>query len=120
MANNQKLRPVRLDQFKAQLDDVGVSDLLPIDLGKDQPNVYMRLGVAFDRDDQDDFMRRMRESTTPDEAALVMLDYNPDEDAEAALERVKEAGYTSDTLAALFASATADLQERLGNLRPRR
>jgi hypothetical protein len=116
---NQKLRPVRLDQFKEQLDDVGAGDLLPVNLAKDE-TVYIRLGFSLERDDQDEFLDRIQSSKTPDEAALVMLDYNPDEDAETALKRVHAAGHTSGTLMALFGSATADLRERVGNLRPRR
>ena len=120
MSKNVRLRPVRLDQFTEQLEEIGVSDLLPVELGENQPPVKLRLGVTYNRDDHADFMRRLKDAAGAREAALVMLDYNPDEDAEDALARVEAAGYTPDQLGFLFAAETSALQERLGNVRPRR
>lgn len=129
MAKNPKSRAIRFDQFSEQLEEVGVSNLQEVQMAKDV-SVYIRLGNSIDQGDADEFQARIRSSETSEDVAKVVLDYYPattdpdeydeGERGEAQWQTFTEHGGTADRLAALFSSATADQQERLGKLRPRR
>lgn len=119
MANDKKLRPIRFDQFKKQLEELGIADLQEVQMGPDA-KIFMRLGSGIDRDDDDEFIDRLRAADTSKDAAMVVLDYYPEATAEEQWQIFEEAGGTADQLATLYGSATVDQQERLGKLRPRR
>lgn len=112
-------RPIRLDQFKEQLEEVGIGNLQEIQLSKTE-SVWIRLGNNINQDDAEEFLDRVRAASDSKEAALVVLDYYPHASAEEQWEKYSAAGGTADELAAIWASATADQQETLGKLRPKR
>ncbi|MBM6622672.1 hypothetical protein JTF08_13735 [Micrococcaceae bacterium RIT802] len=119
MAKQPIRRPIRFDQFNKQLDDVGVGNLQEVQLSKDE-SIWIRLGNSIDQDDAEEFQARMRNAADSEEVALVVLDYYDGATAEEQWELFKSKGGTADRLAALFASATAQQQEDLGKLRPKR
>lgn len=119
MAKPQKNRPIRFDQFKKQLSESGIDELQEIELAQDEV-VYIRLGVGIDVEATQEFMERVREAETEDEACLEILRHHPGHDAQEQLDRVKAAGYTGAELIALWGAATADMRDRMGKLRPKR
>lgn len=119
MAKPQKRRPIRMDQFVKQLDEVGVTDLQAVELNQDT-TVYMLLGVGVDVEKVMGLRDRVQTAETSDEAAEAILDYHPERSGEEQLAMVKEAGWTSDQIVALQGAATADMRDEMGKLRPKR
>ncbi|RZU61738.1 hypothetical protein [Zhihengliuella halotolerans] len=114
-----RARVIRFDQFEQQLEETGIGNLQEVQLSKDE-SIWIRLNIGFDQDDLDEFQRRLRDCDESRDAALVILDYKDGVTAEEQLEKFENHGGTPDKLAALFASATAQKQEDLGKIRPRR
>lgn len=119
MAKNERMRPIRFDQFKKQLEEVGIGNLQEVNLTKTD-SIWIRLGNTIDEPDGDEFMDRLRGAADSTEAAMVVLDYYPDATAEEQWELFEANEGTADQLAALWQAATMDQRERLGELRPRR
>lgn len=129
MAKNERLRPIRFDQFEKQLEEVGINNVQEVQMTK-EVSVYIRLGNSIDAEDTDDFELRMADAGDSEEVAKIVLDYYPettDPDEFEPLERgekqweiFKEHGGTADKMAALWAASTAEQRERLGKLRPKR
>lgn len=119
MAKNNGLRPIRFDQFKDQLEEVGIGNLQEVMLTKDE-SIWIRLGNSIDEEDADEFQARLRGAANSEECALIVLDYYPKATAEEQYALFKSHGGTADKLATLYGAATIDQQERLGKLRPRR
>lgn len=119
MAKQARMRPIRFDQFKEQLEEVGIGNLQEVILSKTE-SVWIRLGNTIDEDDAEEFMGRLRGASESIDAAMVVLDYYPQATAEEQWALLESHGYTSDQLAALWTAATTDQKERLGELRPRR
>lgn len=119
MAKNPGLRPIRFDQFKEQLEEVGIGNLQEVQLSKED-SIWMRLGNSIDEEDADDFQARLRGAADSKECAMVVLDYYPKATAEEQFALFESYGGTADKLATLYGAATLDQQERLGKLRPRR
>lgn len=117
--SNAKLRPIRFDQFKKQLDEVGLGNLQEVQLDANT-SIWIRLGNSIDSDDADEFQARIRNANDSKDVALIVLGYHPEHSADEQWDLFEAAGGTPDQLAALWSSATADQQERLGKLRPRR
>lgn len=113
------IRPIRLDQFQEQLEQVGISNLQEIQLSKDE-SVFIRLANSIDADDSEEFESRMRSAATSKDIALVVLDYYDGATADEQWEKFERAGGTADQLALIFRGATNDQAEKLGNLKPRR
>mgnify|MGYP003598765381 CR=1 FL=1 len=113
------IRPIRFDQFKKQLEEVGIGNLQPIELSKDE-TIYIRLGNSIDADDTEEFTNKLMYAEDSKAAALIILGYYPGATAEEQWEKFEAVGGTADQLATLFAAATTDQQEKLGKLRPKR
>jgi len=121
MAKPQKARPIRLDQFRKQLEDSGVNDLQEIQLGPgDDDKVFVRLGFDVDSEKLEEFMNRVNAAEDSESAALVILDYHDELTAEDQLARVRESDYSFAELVAAWGSATGELRERMGKIKPRR
>jgi nucleotide-binding universal stress UspA family protein len=121
---NQGPRPIRLDQFKEQLEDAGLSGLQPLEIGKGE-YVNIRLGITVDDSaEHKEFLKAVEEAGEEDdqrEAALIVLGALDDRDqAEADLEKVTAAGYTPGLLMVAWATATREQQETLGKIKSRR
>lgn len=119
MAKSNSARPIRMDQFKKQLEDTGIGILQKVELGPGNI-VELRLGINLDSEPDDEFLTKVRSAENPTEMALLVLQPDETHDAEQQLQRVLEAGFTAGELGALWAAATAEQQEALGKLRPRR
>ena len=119
MAKNNGMRPIRFDQFKDQLEEVGIGNLQEVQLSKED-SVWIRLGNSIDEDDADDFQARLRGAANSLECAMIVLDYYPKATAEEQWALFESHCGTADKLATLYGAATIDQQERLGKLRPRR
>lgn len=115
----------RWSQFEEQLEEVGVQNLQTVEMGKgsdgEVESIVIRLANSIDAPDAAEFAERIQSCETSEDVALVVLDYHPDgvsaEDQWATFQRF---GGTADKLAAFWTAASADQQERLGKLRPRR
>lgn len=122
MAKTPKNRPIRLDQFKKQLDDAGLSDLQEIQLGPGEDNkVFIRLAFDVDTDKLQDFMNRVEAAGDDnDEVCKVLLDYHPELSAEEQWERFEASDFTTSYLVAAWAAASQELRETAGKIKPRR
>lgn len=122
-----KHRKVRLDQFRKQLDEVGIGELQEVEIAK-EVSVFIRLGVSVESNEEtEEFAKRVDDAANSRDLAVVLLDYYPAEGNEndgtagaAQLETLEEHGGTADVLAALWAASTQAAREELGKLRPRR
>lgn len=127
MSNNNKksrtraaaTRPIRFDQFKRQLDDVGVKNLQEIQMNETE-SVWIRLGNSIDAEDGEEFNDRLNDAADAEEVAMVLLDYYPDSSAEDQWKLYTKNGGTADQLSIIFANATSEQAERLGKLRLKR
>lgn len=114
-----RTRPIRFDQFKKQLAEIGIENLQEIELSKDV-SIFIRLGNNIDVEDGDEFADRLDRCETSEDTAMVVLDYYDGASADEQWELYKAHGGTADQLAILFASATADQAQRLGKVQVRR
>ncbi len=108
--------PIRFDQFKKQMEDVGVQNLKEIQMSAEE-SVWIRLGNSINQDDAEEFEQRMEDAETSEETALIVLDYYPKATAEEQWEIFTKHGGTADDMAILFANATRAQAERLGKLK---
>ena len=123
MAKPQKARPIRFDQFRKQLEEVGVNELQEVELDGDGSKIYIRLGVGVDAEATNRFMERFQEAETLEDTALEILGHHPDRTAQEQYDLLHEKWPGEDTdaqLIALWSTATNDMRERMGKLRPRR
>lgn len=127
MSNNNKkarsraatTRPIRFDQFKRQLEDVGVKNLQEVKMNETE-SVWIRLGNSIDVEDADEFNNRLEDAADAEEVAMVILDYYPEATAEEQWKTFTKHGGTADQLSIIFANATSEQAERLGKLRLKR
>lgn len=113
------MRPIRFDQFKKQLEEVGVENLQKIEMNADEA-IWIRLGNGINADDQEEFEQRLEDAADSEETAMVVLDYYPGATAEEQWDIFTRNGGTADDLAIIFANATREQAERLGKIRTRR
>lgn len=114
-------RPVRFDQFKKQVQELGISDecLQRIDFTEDE-SVVIRLGAGYNSEDHEAFIEELQDAVTDEEKAMVLLSYNKDMSAEQQWEICQKHGCTAGDLAVIFANATRELEESMGKIRLRR
>lgn len=114
-----KQRPIRFDQFKKQLEEVGVENLQEIELSQTE-SIWIRLGNSIDSDDAEEFQDRLDRARDSSEVSMIILDYYDGATAEDQWKLYESYGGTADQLAVIFTSATRDQADRLGKLRLRR
>lgn len=112
-------RPIRFDQFKRQLDEVGVKNLQEIQMSETD-SIWIRLGNSIDAEDADEFNQRLDDAADAEEVAMVLLDYYPEATADEQWKIYTKHGGTADQLSIIFANATSEQAERLGKLRLKR
>lgn len=123
MAKPQKTRPIRFDQFKQQLDEVGIKELEVVELNGDGDRIYLRLGVGIDVEETQEFMEKVQGCETEKEAVLEILGHHPTISAEEQYELFHENNPHEEAdaqLIALWGAATGDMRDRMGKLRPKR
>lgn len=120
MAKPKKTRSIRFDQFTKQLDETGIAELQPVELNGDGDKIYIRLGVGIDVDATNEFMERLNAMDTAEEAAQVILGEHPSITADEQIELMEKNGFNCAQLVALWGSATADMRDEMGKLRPRK
>ena len=120
MAKMQPTKPIKFNQFKQQLEEVGVNELQALQFGTGpDETIYLRLGVGIELDETEAFRSRVDQAESELEAATEILSHHPTLTAEEQLEIAHSHGATNSEIVAVWATATAEMRERMGKLRPR-
>jgi hypothetical protein len=111
---------VRLSQFNAQVEErIGPKDGLTelvLEVDGQEVVLLVRLGSPI-AEDHEDFEAKVKELDGEEGLARLILSYDPNRDADEALDLLKRSGGTVHELAMFFGAESRAVQERLGNFR---
>lgn len=119
MANPDRRRRVRVDQFKKQFAEevIGADSLIELEIGKGE---IVTIHIPIDPEEAQELVSQLRDVGDDLTAgALVVLAGNPVATAEEQLEKWLDKGFTIPDLMQIYATESQGVRDRAGKFRYR-